>query len=82
LIIFLFSFYFSFRADIDFNGFLTEDEISKWIQAKIEQHINQAIAENYITFAHIDVNPKDGMLRFPPKISLTMLCFLKPPFNI
>ena len=50
------------RADTNNDSVLVHDELSRWIQAKIQQHINQAHAENYILFASVDVNPRNGML--------------------
>lgn len=50
------------RADTNNDSFLTHKELSRWIEAKIQQHINQAHAENYILFASVDVNPKNGLV--------------------
>lgn len=49
------------RADKNNDSFLVHKELSRWIEAKIEQHINQAHAENYILFARVDINPRNGM---------------------
>lgn len=50
------------RADTNNDSFLVHSELSHWIEAKIHQHINQAHAENYILFASVDVNPRNGLV--------------------
>lgn len=59
-----FFFFFLNRADTNNNSLLTHYELSRWIEAKIQQHINQAHAENYILFASVDVNPRNGKFVF------------------
>ncbi|KAE8740577.1 hypothetical protein FOCC_FOCC013911 [Frankliniella occidentalis] len=50
------------RADTNNDSFLVHSELSRWIEAKIKQHIAQAHAENYILFASVDINPRNGLV--------------------
>ncbi|XP_067005126.1 45 kDa calcium-binding protein [Anabrus simplex] len=50
------------KADIDSNGLLSLVELADWINAKIQEHINQALQENFGLFTAIDTNPRNGMV--------------------
>ncbi|XP_063987372.1 45 kDa calcium-binding protein [Diachasmimorpha longicaudata] len=48
------------RADTDENQELSIQELSKWIHAKIIDHINRAMRENVGLFTAIDDDPRNG----------------------
>lgn len=48
------------RADLDGNSLLDIQELSRWIHAKITDHISQATKENYGLFMAVDIHPSDG----------------------
>jgi len=39
--------------------------LSEWISEKIQEHINEALRENFGLFVSIDNNPKNGRLINP-----------------
>lgn len=52
-------------ADINGDGLLSLQELSDWISEKIQEHINEALRENYGLFVSIDDNPRNGGLIIP-----------------
>ena len=48
------------RADLDENGELDIQELSRWIHAKIVEHIERAMRQNIGRFTAIDNNPRNG----------------------
>jgi hypothetical protein len=48
------------RADISGDGFLSLQELSDWINEKIQEHINEALRENFGLFVSIDNKPRNG----------------------
>ena len=53
------------RADINVDGLLSLQELSDWISEKIQEHINEALRENFGLFVSIDNNPRNGRLIIP-----------------
>lgn len=53
--------YFCFRVDKDKDGQLSINEVSQYINLKIQEHINTAMQENYGLFMSIDVSPRNGI---------------------
>jgi hypothetical protein len=54
---------FAFRkADSNADGFLTIRELAKYINLKIQDHIDTAIKRNPQIFAEIDKSPADGLV--------------------
>ena len=51
-----------FKADIDRNKALDIRELSKWIHAKVIDHIDRAMRENIGLFTAIDNNPRNGII--------------------
>jgi hypothetical protein len=49
-------------ADINGDGLLSLQELSDWINEKIQEHINKAVRENFGLFVAIDNNPRNGRL--------------------
>ncbi|PSN30042.1 hypothetical protein C0J52_28038 [Blattella germanica] len=47
------------KADIDGNKLLSIQELSDWINKKIQEHINEALRENFGLFVAIDNNPRN-----------------------
>jgi hypothetical protein len=56
-------------ADINGDGLLSLLELSDWISEKIQEHINEALRENFRLFVAIDNNPRNG------RLALYMLIF-------
>jgi len=52
-------------ADINGDGLLSLQELSDWISEKIQEHINEALRENFGLFVSIDDNPRNGRLIIP-----------------
>jgi len=52
-------------ADINGDGLLSLQELSDWISEKIQEHINEALRENFGLFVSIDNNPRNGRLIIP-----------------
>ncbi|KAK6620715.1 hypothetical protein RUM43_011010 [Polyplax serrata] len=50
------------KADRNGDNYLNSDEITKWINVKTQEHIHEAIVDNYKTFLTIDVRPKNGLI--------------------
>ncbi|KAF4527488.1 hypothetical protein B566_EDAN014542 [Ephemera danica] len=50
------------KADTDGNGLLSLKELVNWININIQQHINQAMKENFVLFSQIDNDPKNGLI--------------------
>lgn len=48
------------RADQDQNNLLSVDELAEWINTKIQEHISEALKENFGIFATIDQSPRNG----------------------
>jgi hypothetical protein len=53
-----------YSADINGDGLLSLQELSDWISEKIQEHINEALRENFGLFVSIDNNPRNGRLAF------------------
>lgn len=53
---------YCYRADTNGDGFLDTNELAKWINFKIKQHISKAIHNNYGLFTLVDVNPRNGVV--------------------
>lgn len=51
-----------YSADSNGDGLLSLQELSDWISAKIQEHINEALRENFGLFVSIDNNPRNGRL--------------------
>jgi hypothetical protein len=49
-------------ADINGDGLLSLQELSDWINEKIQEHINEALRENFGLFVSIDNKPRNGRL--------------------
>lgn len=49
-------------ADVSGDGLLSLQELSDWINKKIQEHINEALRDNFGLFDAIDNNPKNGRL--------------------
>lgn len=49
-------------ADINGDGLLSLQELSDWISEKIQEHISEALRENFGLFVSIDNNPRNGMI--------------------
>jgi hypothetical protein len=54
-----------FSADINGDGLLSLLELSHWISEKIQEHINEALRENFGLFVSIDNNPRNGRSAIP-----------------
>jgi hypothetical protein len=54
-----------YSADINGDGLLSLQELSDWISKKIQEHINEALRENFGLFVSIDNNPRNGRLIIP-----------------
>ena len=52
-------------ADINGDGLLSLQELSDWISEKIQEHISEALRENFGLFVSIDNNPRNGRLIIP-----------------
>nr|CAD7447801.1 unnamed protein product [Timema bartmani] len=50
------------KADTDHNKLLNIQELTVWINAKIQEHIHQALQENVGIFTGIDINPRNGLI--------------------
>jgi hypothetical protein len=57
-----------YSADSNGDGLLSLQELSDWISAKIQEHINEALRENFGLFVSIDNNPRNGRLIIPDLI--------------
>lgn len=55
-------FNFFLRADLDGDSKLTIQELGRFINSKIRDHIDDAIRTNPLHFAEMDVSPKDGLI--------------------
>lgn len=49
-----------FRVDKDGDSLVTVEELSDFIQERTNEHISQALNENYGLFMTIDKDPKNG----------------------
>jgi Ca2+-binding EF-hand superfamily protein len=49
------------RADVDHDAFLTHAELKAWIMFKVQQHLDEALAENERIFHHLDTD-SDGFV--------------------
>jgi hypothetical protein len=49
-------------ADTSGDGLLSLQELSDWINEKIQEHINEALRENFGLFVSIDNKPRNGKL--------------------
>ena len=49
------------RADTNHDGYLEHLELKNWITTKVQEHLDDAIAENERIFKHLDAD-KDGLL--------------------
>jgi hypothetical protein len=58
----LYSCFTSCSADLSGDGLLSLQELSDWINEKIQEHINEALRENFGLFVAIDNNPRNGRL--------------------
>ncbi|KAJ9575277.1 hypothetical protein L9F63_025771, partial [Diploptera punctata] len=47
------------RADVDKDKLLSLQELADWINWKIQEHINEALRENFGLFVAIDNNPRN-----------------------
>jgi hypothetical protein len=54
-----------YSADVNGDGLLSLQELSDWINEKIQEHINEALRENFGLFVSIDNNPRNGRLIIP-----------------
>ncbi|GLH04286.1 Sdf4 protein [Gryllus bimaculatus] len=50
------------KADTNNDHLLSLSELSTWISAKIQEHIKQALDENFGLFTSIDNNPRNGVV--------------------
>lgn len=50
------------KADLNRDFKLTLQEVARYINAKIRDHIEDAIQVNPLDFAEIDISPKDGLI--------------------
>ncbi|GAB0091617.1 45 kDa calcium-binding protein [Sergentomyia squamirostris] len=50
------------KADLDSDGFLAIQELAKFINARVREHIQSAVRANPFAFAEIDVSPQDGLV--------------------
>lgn len=50
------------NADINGDGLLSLQELSDWINEKIQEHISEALRENFGLFVSIDNKPRNGMI--------------------
>ncbi|KDR09191.1 45 kDa calcium-binding protein isoform X2 [Zootermopsis nevadensis] len=50
------------NADVSGDGLLSLQELSDWINKKIQEHINEALRDNFGLFDAIDNNPKNGVI--------------------
>lgn len=57
-----FPFFFIFRADLNKDSTLDIQELAKYINAKVRDHIDNAIRNNPISFTQIDLSPRDGLI--------------------
>ncbi|XP_076044015.1 45 kDa calcium-binding protein-like [Oratosquilla oratoria] len=48
------------KADEDGDGMIDLKELSKWIGAKIKEHLTLALRENFFMFTAVDQNPRNG----------------------
>ncbi|XP_063231038.1 45 kDa calcium-binding protein isoform X10 [Bacillus rossius redtenbacheri] len=51
-----------YRADTDGDGFLSVQELANWINNKVQEHITQALQENFGLFTAIDIQPRNGVV--------------------
>ncbi|XP_055715258.1 45 kDa calcium-binding protein [Phlebotomus papatasi] len=50
------------KADLDSDGFLNIQELAKFINGRVREHIQAAVRANPFAFAEIDVSPRDGLV--------------------
>ncbi|XP_063231033.1 45 kDa calcium-binding protein isoform X5 [Bacillus rossius redtenbacheri] len=50
------------KADTDGDGFLSVQELANWINNKVQEHITQALQENFGLFTAIDIQPRNGVV--------------------
>lgn len=50
------------RADLDANQLLDIQEVARFINARVREHIQSAIRSNPPNFARVDVAPRDGLV--------------------
>lgn len=58
----IFSFFFNCRADWNDDSLLTLQELAKFINLRICDHIEKAIRSNPIVFSEIDKSPRNGLI--------------------
>lgn len=54
--------YFSFRADLDGDALLSLQELARYINRRIREHIEASIRNNPIIFYQIDQSPRNGLI--------------------
>lgn len=59
-------------ADINGDRLLGLQELSDWINEKIQEHINEALRENFGLFVSIDNKPRNG--RLAPCVMYKVAC--------
>jgi len=57
----IFMLYNKCRADVNHDGFLERSELKSWIMAKVQEHLEEATAENAKIFHHLDTD-SDGKM--------------------
>ncbi|XP_059620991.1 45 kDa calcium-binding protein [Phlebotomus argentipes] len=50
------------KADLDADGFLAIQELARYINTRVREHIQAAVRANPFAFAEIDVSPRDGLV--------------------
>lgn len=50
-----------YKADLDSDGLLSSEELEHWIAAKVRDHFQQAVKENFMLFTELDKN-HDGTI--------------------
>uniref|UniRef100_A0A1B0CV08 EF-hand domain-containing protein n=2 Tax=Lutzomyia longipalpis TaxID=7200 RepID=A0A1B0CV08_LUTLO len=50
------------KTDLDADGLLTIQELAKFINGRVREHIQAAVRANPFAFAEIDLSPRDGLV--------------------
>lgn len=50
------------RADLNKDSTLTVQELARYINGRVRDHVDMAIKTNPMNFAAIDVSPRDGLV--------------------
>ena len=51
-----------FSANINLDEYLSVQELGRFINKNINEHIKNSIQMNAVNFAQIDLNPRDGLI--------------------